>query len=276
MHQSSRATHLCSPLTALSAACLLMGAVQAGETAPSAKEPAAPPVIDTAPAKDWWFSATLYGWLTDTTGDIGVRGFTAPVNIGMDDVLDDLDFAYMSYFEIGRGKWSLGVDGVYAKLSDDQTFAVGPVSGTASLEQEEAFITTRLQYRVVDTSRATIDGFTGFRWNYFSVDLDIDPNIGGRTFEVGRSEDWFDVIVGARAIIPMGDRWYFQAAGDIGGFGGAESQLTWQALAGFGYRFNNSVSAVCGYRALGVDYEGGDFMLDVVSHGPAIGLNFTF
>lgn len=248
----------------------------AGELTTSAKQPAAPPVSESAPARDWWFSATLYGWLTDTTGDIGVRGVTAPVNIGMDDVLEDLDFTYMSYFEIGRGKWSLGVDGIYAKTTDDNTFAVGPISGSTSLEQQQAFITTRLQYRLINSPRGTVDVFTGFRWNYFDVDLNIDSNLGGRGLHLGLTEDWFDVIVGARTVVPLGDRWYLQASADIGGFGGAESELTWQALAGFGFQFNNSVSAIVGYRAMGIDYEKDGFLLDTVSHGPALGLKISF
>jgi len=168
-----------SILASLTLPCAALTA-HAGPTPIRGKEPAAPPVSDPSPAKDWWFSATLFGWLTDTTGGIGVRGVTAPVNIGMDDVIEDLDFTYMSYFEIGRGKCGLGVDGIYAKTTDDNTFAVGPISGSTSLEQQQAFITTRLQYLLINSPRGTVDVFTGFRWNYFDVDLNIDSNLGGR------------------------------------------------------------------------------------------------
>lgn len=247
----------------------------AGETpAPSAKEPAAP-VLTTASTKEWWFTMTAYGWLTDTTGDIGVRGFKAPVSIGMDDVLDDLDFAYMTFLELGYKRWSLGVDGIYAKMSDDSTFALGPVSGTASLEMEQAFITTRLQYRIHESESAKVDVFAGFRWSYLDVDLNVNANLNRGGLEVGVTEDWFDPILGARAIVSVGGGWFVQAAGDIGGFG-AESELTWQALGGVGYRFSPMVSMVAGYRAMGVDYEKDGFLFDTVSHGPVVGLSLTF
>lgn len=266
------------PSTAILTAAALLATLTtaiAGETpAPSGKEPAAP-ALSTVSTKDWWFNMTAYGWLTDTTGDIGVRGFKAPVSIGMDDVLDDLDFAYMTYLEFGYKKWSLGVDGIYAKMSDDSTFAVGPVSGYASLEMEQAFITTRLQYRVHESESAKVDVFAGFRWNYFDVDLDVNANLGRGGLDVGLTEDWFDPIVGARAVVSLGGGWFVQAAGDIGGFG-AESDLTWQALGGVGYRFSPMVSMVAGYRAMGVDYEKDGFLLDTVSHGPVIGLTLSF
>lgn len=246
--------------------------LQAGETAPSA--PVVSSLPPPAPAeREWWWTSTSYAWLTDITGDIGIRGYKFPVDVGMDDVLKDLDFSYMSYNEIGCKRWSLGLDVVYAKLSDDHTFAAGPVSGDAGFELEQALITTRLQFRAVDNSTLKLDVFAGFRWNYYDVDLDV--NTRRRDIHRSSNEDWFDVIVGARAVVQLGDRWFLQSMGDIGGFG-AESDLTWQASAGFGYHFTPRISGVLGYRAVGVDYDKGGFLMDTVSHGPALGLSFAF
>lgn len=243
----------------------------AGETSvPSGKGSVLPP----PPAEsNWWWTSTSYGWLTDISGDIGVRGYKAPIDVGMDDILDNLDFSYMSYNEIGYKKWSAGLDVVYAKLSDDSTFAVGPLSGDASIELEQAFITGRLQYRAVDNGALKLDVFTGLRWNYYDVDFHVNSNIGDRGISGG--EDWLDVIVGARAVAQLGGNWFFHSMGDIGGFG-AESDLTWQAVAGIGYQFTPRISGVVGYRAMGVDYDKGGFLVDTVSHGPALGLSFSF
>ena len=38
--------------------------------------------------------------------------------------------------------------------------------------------------------------------------------------------------------------------------------------AAIGYRFSDTVSAVAGYRALGVDYSNDGFLFDVVQQGP--------
>lgn len=238
-----------------------------------APAPAPAPLATPPAASDWWFNSTSYGWLTDIQGDAGLLGYKAPVSIGMDDVLDSLDLSYMSYAELGYKKWSVGVDVVYAKLSQDETFAVGPISAAASLELQQAFVTTRLQYRAVDNAALKLDVFTGFRWNYFDLDLALDTNY--RDASASTNEDWFDLIVGARALVALNDKWYFQGTGDIGGFG-VESDLTWQALAGFGYQFTPRIAGVFGYRAMGVDYDKGGFLMDTVSHGPALGLSFSF
>lgn len=63
--------------------------------------------------------------------------------------------------------------------------------------------------------------------------------------------------------------------GGIGGFG-VGSQLTWQAFGGIGYRFNELISAAVGYRGLGMDYTKGYFELNTVTHGPVLGLEFSW
>jgi hypothetical protein len=73
----------------------------------------------------------------------------------------------------------------------------------------------------------------------------------------------------------INDRWFLQAGGDIGGFG-VNSDLIWQANTAIGYRFSENISALVGYRGLGVDYSDGGFLVDTVAHGPAIGMTFRF
>jgi hypothetical protein len=59
--------------------------------------------------------------------------------------------------------------------------------------------------------------------------------------------------------------------------GTGEADIDWDVAGGIGYRFNNSISAVAGYRALGVDYSNDDgFVFDVVQHGPILGVVVRF
>ena len=46
--------------------------------------------------------------------------------------------------------------------------------------------------------------------------------------------------------------------------------------SGLGYEVTDSISMIGGYRALGVDYADGDFVFDVVQHGPILGAVFRF
>ena len=93
---------------------ILLSAIPAfaGTTAPSMINPE--PVAST-PA--WQCRAAIYGWATALDGDVTLRGNNAPVDVGFDDVLDNLDYAVMGAVEISHGKWSFLADLFYAELS---------------------------------------------------------------------------------------------------------------------------------------------------------------
>lgn len=47
-------------------------------------------------------------------------------------------------------------------------------------------------------------------------------------------------------------------------------------MAGIGYRWNDTISAMTGYRALGVNYSDDTLTNDIVEHGPILGVVFHF
>lgn len=244
----------------------------AGTPAPSSKSVVLPP--EPPPETPWYLTVAAYGWLSAVEGETGIGPLTVSADTSINDLIDDFDGAFMTYIEAGCDRWSLGVDVIWGKLKDDASIERGPFFGTAGYEQEQAIITARIQYAVVKNDTTRLDVFAGGRWMYLEIDIDVDTNLGpGRHF--GIKEDWIDPIVGARAIHDFSDKCFVQVMGDVGGFG-VESEVTWQALLGLGYRFNPNVSTIIGYRALGVDYDRDNFLLDTISHGPFIGLSCTF
>jgi len=58
------------------------------------------------------------------------------------------------------------------------------------------------------------------------------------------------------------------------------SQFTWQAMAAYAYEFSSGPtlwSAILGYRAIGLDYSpGGSNAIDLVLHGPVLGVSMRF
>lgn len=226
------------------------------------------------PEKAWWVSFASDTWLSRVDGDIGIKGLTAPADMSLKDLLDELDFAYMGRFEIGYKRWSFSLDTVYAKLSTDTTFSFLNTSGKLSLEQEQIYATAHIQYRAVQTDNFLLELFVGARWTWLDVDTDLNIDLGyNNQFDL--SEDWVDPIIGVNIGYDFTDKCFLHIIGDIGGFG-VSSELTWQAFAGVGYRFTRHVSAIIGYRALGVDYDKHDFKLDTVTHGPVIVLGLKF
>jgi hypothetical protein len=61
--------------------------------------------------------------------------------------------------------------------------------------------------------------------------------------------------------------------GDIGAGG---SDLVWLAAIGGGYRFNDRVALLLGYRHLDTDFEEDGFTWDVALAGVGVGVEFTW
>lgn len=58
--------------------------------------------------------------------------------------------------------------------------------------------------------------------------------------------------------------------------GGGGADIDWDVALGIGYEFNDRISAIAGYRALGVDYDDDGFLFDTVQQGPILGLAVKF
>lgn len=247
---------------------LICGSLYGGTPAPS------PVAIAPSPSNEgWWFRAAPYGWLTAIEGDVSVGRLSAPVDISMSDTLNDLDMAAMGVFEAGYGRWSLGVDLVYAKTSQDLAGG-GRLFDSFRYEQKQWLITPTVAYRVIDTGRYHMSLVAGARVTVMEADL-TGRFVGGGQVTRGADTSWVDPIVGIRGQAEIGDRWFFRYYGDVGGFG-ASSDLIWQAYAGFGYHFTEFCAIALGYRGLGIDYSKDAFSLDTVTHGPVIGIEFRF
>jgi len=233
-----------------------------------------PLAIEPAPSTGgWWFHAAPYGWLSAMEGDVSIGHLTAPVDVTMSDTLDSLDMTFMGVFEVGYDRWSLGVDLIYAKLSQDID-AGGLLFDSFRFEQKQWIITPALSYRLIDTDNYHMSVYAGARITMMEVEL---TGRFARGEESSRSVDssWVDPVIGVRGQLDMGDRWFFRYSGDIGGFG-VSSDLIWNAFAGFGYNVSDSVGLIAGYRGLGIDYTKGDFTMDVISHGPVLGMEVRF
>ncbi len=75
-----------------------------------------------------------------------------------------------------------------------------------------------------------------------------------------------------RGVINLNEQWYVPYYADIGT---GDSDLTWQALAGIGYRFSwGDIKLV--YRYLSYDMDDDKLLKDLDLSGPALGVVFRF
>jgi opacity protein-like surface antigen len=233
----------------------------------SATAPIESPQNTPAEVSSWEVRGALYGWAQSFDGDVGIRGRTAPLDLSFDDILKDLDIAFMGALEVGRDRWSFLADVNYAEVSD--SIPVTDPATTLEFEQKQFLGNFIAIYETVKTDTLGLDVFAGARVNWIEAQLSIPTD--------SRSADktWVDPIIGARFQSALSENFFFRALGDIGGFD-VSSDLTWQAMAGFGYRVMDNGAFLLGYRGIGTDYTDGGFTYDVVAHGPVIGFEYHF
>ncbi|RPJ33983.1 MAG: hypothetical protein EHM17_08325 [Verrucomicrobiaceae bacterium] len=227
-----------------------------------------------APAESGWsFRFAPYAWLIAIDGDMGVGPFTAPVDISFSDTLDKLDMAYMFLAEAGYGRWTLTADFVYGDFSNE-TAGPFPID-RISYGYTQWVLTSSVGYRVIQTDGYAMDVFAGARITDFDAGATAFL-LNNTQIQSGRSDQWTDPIIGIRGQADLNERFVLRYNADIGGFG-VSSDLIWQAFLGLGYRMTDHATVAIGYRALGVDYTSDEFSpLDVINHGPLLGLEFRF
>lgn len=221
----------------------------------------------------WRFRITPYGWLPSTSGSIGAGPLSADAGVSSSKIISNLQMGAMLDIEVDYKRWSFENDLVYARLqsSNDKT---QPFFGELKSTAYQVFWTSYLGYRVIDAKRFTMDLQGGFRLISLGLDLELTPGLlGGRSRYYTRT--WIDPVIGLRTRTYVADWLFIPIRGDIGGFG-ANSELTWQALAGVGFQISRWFGIVVGYRGLGYQYDQANFRYDVGTHGPIIGLNFEF
>lgn len=217
----------------------------------------------------WTFKANLYGWAQSLDGDIDIRRISVPVEIGFDDIIKDLDIAFMGAFEARYGKWGFMADIVYAELSSDGSVLGGRIP--FEFNQDQLVGNFIASYAIVDSDPIKFAVYGGMRVNSIDVELNSPRPAFNRSWD----DAWADPIIGARFQTELTEKLFFRAVGDVGGFG-VSSDFTWQAMAGFGYRVSENGSLLLGYRGIGTDYTDGGFTYDIVAHGPILGFEYRF
>jgi hypothetical protein len=236
-----------------------------------------------APASEWTFTVAPYFWGAGLQGDVGVFG-REPVDVDLSfgDIFDNLRFGGMVVGEVTNGTWGVFADIIYVKTEADEsvtrTVAGIPLTLAASVETSSLTATFMGEYRAVTQPTGTLDLMAGARIWSVDNDIEISLSAGGpplAAFSGSDGSTWVDPMIGVKGRYNLNPSWYLTGWGMIGGFG-AGSEITWDVLGGVGYQWNDWLSIVAGYRALGVDYENDGFVFDVVQQGPILGAAIRF
>jgi hypothetical protein len=243
------------------------------------------PPAQNAPEDRWRFSVVPFMWATAIDSKVTVGGYDANTTTSFADIWRNLNGAMMIHMEAQKGKFGLFLEPMYSKIRVDGTFVRQRDPGLPAIPRDltltyEQWIVEGGGFYQAGKWRAgekndewvTLDLLAGVR--YWSIKADLDTSTA---INPGRSNSWVYPIVGARLNIDLSKKVMINLRGDIGGFG-VGSDFTWNGLAAIGYRFNEYITGLVGYRALYVNYKSGTSRarFEETFHGPIIALAFGF
>ena len=244
----------------------------------------------TAISEEWQFEIAPYLWLPELDGDSTLSGVTGPSEFSASDLLGFADFVAMGRIEAWKDKWGLFFDGAYVDLGADFTVSVPLVTAKVDLDFKQAMLDFGVSYRLLElpmgengAQKLLFEPLGGLRYVYLKQEVDIKGPLAG-VFpgrRLGGSEDWVEPFVGGRIKWVLSETLSLAVRADIGGFGiGSASDLTWNLVAGFDWRFKDSMSLKVGYRIMDTNYERGrgsnKFDMDAQMRGPIFALAMHF
>jgi hypothetical protein len=235
----------------------------------------------------------VYAWLPDIEGTTrfpsGAAGPTITVDAGQ--LIDNLDFTFQAALQARKGRWGAFGDLIYldegAARSRIREFSVGPgqrpagVELDARLDLKSWILTLGAIYNLRDTQSGVTDLLFGARMLDLEQTLDwrFSGNISGLELPGASGSstvsgtNW-DAVIGLRGQWRFGGdhRWLIPWHVDAGA---GDSDFTWQAMAGLGYRFDWG-SVVLNYRYLDYDVGSGTGVNDLTLEGPMAGVSFDW
>lgn len=257
---------------------LSMTALIGGQFAAVAADSSSAPALS-EPARQelkldgWHFSASPYFWAAGISGTAGQFGLPpAKMKSDFSNILKDLDFSFMGIVEGHYERYSLFSDIIYTKISTGGQTPYGVLSDSIDIKSETFSGFFGGGYSLLEEGRNRLDVVAGGRVWYASTEISFEGGLfdghSGR-----ESAAWVDAVAGLRGKYFLTDNLYFSGWGVVGA---GQAKIDWDLAGTIGYQFRDNLSAVGGYRALGVDYNHDGFVYDVVQKGPILGLVMQF
>jgi len=161
-------------VTALaSVACVLLPALAAADGMGAPKLAPAP--------SGWTYQFTPYGWVPWVSGDAVVRGRSFSVEETPVEVLEDLNFAWMSYQQAKNGPLTLFTDVIYASVASGGSFVTSKtfsphVNGTLG-----AVLSADYKYWIIEAGGTyEVASWNSHGGRYATPDTELELLAGGR------------------------------------------------------------------------------------------------
>lgn len=230
---------------------------------------------ESQPDDRWRYNFAIYLW------GAGIEGTTqsgSEIDIPFDEIVDNLDMAFMGAFEARRGKWSAAVDVVYMDTSADKSGTISPGEGLpisipvdADVGLEGWVWNLNGARNVYEGDRASVDVLFGAR--YLDIDAKLTVSVGSLSPDTVKvSDSWLDVVAGVKGEVKLSKHWKLPYYLDVGT---GQSDFTWQGLFGVGYAFKWGGVGLA-YRNIDWEFDSGSGLKDLNFSGPLVGVDFRF
>jgi hypothetical protein len=262
---------LAGGLAVIAFACFVPSYATAGEEAAAMSKN---PVTEESP---WESNLRFDGWLVDI--DVGLEntaaGLSKSIFIGFDDIINNLDWIVPIGGDFRYKRFGFMPDLVAVKMSGGQT-APGPFFNRANIDLELGILGLPLYYRLIDQPKTSLDILAGARFIWIDLDIGLSGGpLGTATgpASAGTDANIWDGIAGLRLEHNFSEKWYCSIYGDVGT---GASDLTWQFLASIGYRVNEKLSLITGYRYLDYELSDENANVDLNAKGIQASVNWKF
>ena len=160
--------------------------------------------------------------------------------------------------------------GVSADNDASVTTAAGAVDTKANVDVDGWVLNFLAGYNFSDTEKGRHDFIFGTR--YLDLETKLNLNIAAASNKFSFSDDVWDGVVGVRGRVNLKGNWYLQYYLDVGT---GQSDYTWQALAGAGYKYSWG-DLTFAYRHLEWEFDSGSALQDINFSGPGIQAKWYF
>ncbi|MGK7871029.1 hypothetical protein [Falsiroseomonas sp. E2-1-a20] len=225
-------------------------------------------------ASTWQFSLTPYLWLAGVSGDVALPRQSRDFDAEFGDILSDLQFGAMGFFEARRGRFGLLVDGLTLITEQDVSTPRGLLFRGGSTRLTATELSMIGLVRVVETPSWDLDLGAGLRSWWIDAKVSLNHGMAAARSASG-STGILDPVLALRHDLRLSEQFGLTTYADIGGFG-TGSRLTWQVLGALRWQVTESTAANVGYRHMAIDLSRGAVDLDVALSGPIMGVSFRF
>ncbi|MEA5448044.1 hypothetical protein VB780_05650 [Leptolyngbya sp. CCNP1308] len=250
----------------------------------------------------WHFSFEPYIALpVSTTGNLRVNRINVPIDVGLSQVLDPLNFAFMGQFEAWYEHQGIVFSTEYfaAGRNNIRNFTLPPVlqgvlPGTLTANTSLDMLTADLLYayrfsgepengygRVFtkfDLPPVSFDLMGGLRFSWLAQQTTLTTGLG-RSIGASTSNVVAEPVIRGRLRWNTSDTLALKFDTSVSGFGLGEAfTFSWSGLAALEWLFSGNTSLNAGYQVNYVTYSGdsGARAIDLTSHGPYLSVLFRF